>query len=171
MTAILTLLLWCAFPLVKRWLAEKRAAASRDRTFKYRRFLTPEQIERRTRILTGWAIDGHSRRALVWLDGIGGIFHEDVAPHSWRDVRIDWLPPLSLRAALSDQAAYDMRVETETFRKIMVVNDGLLFAGIALVVDEEDSTGLRMLCEELDKKLARERHPHLYERSLCPTTR
>jgi hypothetical protein len=138
---------------VRGWLAEKREQVSRGRVFTYRRILTPKELEQRTRALT----DARLRRdALVWLDGIGGIF-PPAALCPRRTMALPYRPSIEL--GWRDREIADMAVEIIYFAKFEVCNSYHPdFRAYALLIDECDSTGLRMLCKELDRKTSRQRY-------------
>ena len=143
--ALMAILLFWLAP-IRTWLRIRRETAARGRTFKYRKFLTPEQLKRRTRCLSNWA---EEHRALAWIPDIGGIFNENETRGYGRLIAMSYMErPQRIFASST--------VWREDFT-LLPVRDSSGFRATILLIDEEDSTGARMLCEQLDRRLACER--------------
>lgn len=159
---VLSVVLLLCLPVLRAWLLEKRERVSAGRIFKYRRFLTPEQKERRQRCLRRYA-----QFSIASDDDIGVVI-DDLPFGRARTLTCDVKPDYSLsRDFLSDGVPRNpdpLTIWREEF-KVFLINSGLRVGDYerrltVYLVDEEDEPGLQILLRQTDRAIRR--NPSLY---------
>lgn len=146
--------LLCSLPSLRAWLHLRRLRASAQRSFRYRRIMSPAQRARRDRILADLV---RRQRPVAYIPDIGAVFRERVGPsRTYSAAVVD--PPFSA-ARFRPCGTIEWSMWHEQFEQIPVRTDSrsrVHAEGIMIEIDQEDATGRRYLLSLADWELTRE---------------